>query len=551
MKTPRRMSSGRRSLLIVAVAVVCSLLTGTQAALAEPTVPGAPAGSGMAGVSADTPQAKAQRPTQAFDPQVKLPQPLTIPGTGETIAPLTSPLKPTEPTALPGAAKASGAALMQDAKATAVSPSSSSGDTNGGGTQAAVCEPSIYGSTYVGNDPTIGPYSDTVYVAGVSCNFVLRYMSGVSSVVDWTQHYEGVTGYVGSSFGGTGSSGASHGSVEMQGDLYDGGRYVEIILDLYLHGSGIWGACNAIPGLRYLLCVGLGTNTLHVIVGTGAFWTGLQAPVARWAALGDSYSSGTGAATYMGPPNPPGCRRSLDTYSYRMGGGGLRIGDRGERISIDTPNLKACHGARFTDFFFTQTGEGAETRQLDHVTRRTRLVTLTVGGNDVGFAPRLRACVTGDCSAGPLVTAQEAATLQEDLIRLYRTIRSQMRHNSLLVVLSYPAFLPNPDDPAADPQPSFERCPIVNSQLTIAELRRIYEAAVLVNNTVNGAVTRLGDSAVRFVNQLEAFRGHRICSDDTWANGTNLLDIPETFHPNNHGYVEMGSQLIRQVGIGT
>ncbi len=544
MKPHRRLSSARRSTLIVALAV-CSLLAGTPA-LAEPTAPDARPGSGISAATADTPAAKAARQTQIFDSAVKLPPPQVNPGTGETFAPLTSALKPTEPKALPGAATASGGALMAGAKAT---PDGSPG-TEGAGTQAYACTPRISGGTYVGNDATIGPYSDTAYVADVTCNFRLQYVYGVSAAIDWTQYYAGETGYVGTAFAGSGSYGASQGAFEIQGDMYDGGRYVEIILDLYMQANAPWGACNPLPGLRYLTCSGLGTYTLRVVVGTGAFWTGLNAPVVRWAALGDSYSAGTGASSYMGAPNPPECRRSLQTYSHRVGGGGLRIGDRGERISLDTPNLKACNGAKVNDMYFPQYSAGADTRQLDYVTRRTRLVTLTLGGNDVGFAPKLRSCVVSNCSGSPIVSGDDAARLQDDLVRLYQTIRSQMRRNGLLVVMSYPAFLPNPND-GADPQPSLTNCPIVNAQIDSAELRRIYEAAVLVDNAVAGAVARLGDPGVKFVSLVESFRGRRICSGIDWANGVNLLDIPETFHPNDGGYLEMASRLIVGAGIGS
>ncbi len=540
MKTYRRASFGRRSTLIAAVA--CGLLVTAQPALAAPT-PGAPAGSGITAATPDTPQAKAKRQTQPFDPELKkLPPPQTIPGTGKKFEPLTTPLKPMEPTALPGAAKAGGGVLKADAEVTPV--------TNGGATLAYNCMPRIYGGIYVGYLDSIGPYSDIVYTADVTCNFWLEYMAGVSAVVDWTQYYAGEIGYVGTSFAGSGSYGPSYGATEVQGDLYDGGRFVEIILELVLQASAPWAACNPLPGLRYLACDGLGTYVLHVVVGTGVLGTGLAAPVVRWAALGDSYSAGTGASSYLGAPNPPDCRRSLQTYSYRVGGGGLRIGDRGERISLDTPNLKACDGAKIIDMYFTQNNRGAETRQLDWVTRRTRLVTLSIGGNSAGFVDKLKTCVYGNCSGAPLLSGQEAATIQDDLVRLYQTIRPQMRRNSRLVVLGYPAFLPNPYD-GADPQPSTTRCPIVNSQLDTAELRRIYEAAALLNNAVSGAVARLGDPGVRYVDVADAFRGHRICSDYEWANGVNLLDIPETFHPNDRGYLELASHLIVQAGIGT
>src|SRR5262249_44489377 len=36
-----------------------------------------------------------------------------------------------------------------------------------------------------------------------------------------------------------------------------------------------WGDCEPIPGLRYLLCDGVGGSELHVLVGTGPVATGL------------------------------------------------------------------------------------------------------------------------------------------------------------------------------------------------------------------------------------------------------------------------------------
>ncbi len=528
-------SGRRRSRLAVAVvAALCGLLAQVQPVQAEPVqAPGiAPAGQ------ADP----AKRPGSAFDPgMTKLPGAKVIPGTGKKIAPLTAELKPTAPKALAGAGKANGAGLAFPGGST---------NSTAPGVNDYSCLPRIYGSTYVGNDAGIGPYSDTFYTADVSCNFFLEYMYGVSAAVDWSPHYEGEIGYVGTEFGGSGSYGASYGAFEVQGDLYDGGRAVEVILELYLQASAPWAACNPIPGLRYLACDGLGTLQLHVVVGTGPFGTGLAPPVVRWAALGDSYSAGTGASSYLGSPNPPDCRRSLQTYSYKINGGSLPVGDRGERIALDQPNLKACDGAKTIDMYFTQNNRGAETRQLDYVTGRTRLVTLTIGGNNLDFVPILKTCIYSDCSGAPLIPPDKASALQDDLVRLYAQVRSQMRRGGRLVVLNYPAFLPNPRD-AADPQPSLTRCPVVNSQITTAELNRIYEAVAQASNIISGAIAQLGDPSVTFVDVMDAFRGHRICSDDEWANGVNLLDIPETFHPKDRGYLEMAVQTILRTGIGT
>jgi lysophospholipase L1-like esterase len=478
----------------------------------------------------------AKRPSAVADPgTAKLPKPKVIPGTGKTIAPLTTELKPVEPKAVDGAG---------------LTFSGGSGNGTASGVNDFSCVPRIFGSVAVGNDATVGPYSDTFYTADVSCNFFLEFMDGVSAAIDRTPRYDGALAYVGTEFAGSGSYGASFGAFEIRGDFYDGLRADEIILEMFLQASSPWAACGPIPGLRYLACDGLGSLLLHVVVGTGPIGTGLPPPVVRWAALGDSYSAGTGSSSYLGSPNPPACLRSVQTYSYRVGGGSLPVGDRGERIALDQPNLKACDGAKTNDMYFTQNDRGAETRQLNYVTNRTRLVTLTIGGNNLEFAPTLRRCVLSDCSGAPLIPADRATALQDTLVQLYGDIRRQMRPGGRLVVLNYPMVLPNPRD-AADPQPSFTRCPLVNSQLTTAERNRIYEAAAQLSNIIEGAIARLGDPSVSFVDVLDAFSGHRICSDSPWANGVDLVDRAETFHPNDGGYQQMAGALIRQAGIGT
>lgn len=553
MTVSEKLWSRRRSRLAVALAaVLCGLLLNVQPvqAKAAPAKPGpakaVPAKPGPAnGIAAAGKADPAKRPDDVFTPKAKLPGAKVLPGTNKKIAPLTSKLTATKPKALAGAGMTGGLRFAGGSGAGSGSSAGSAADV-----ADFNCLPSIFGGTFVGNDADIGPYSDTSYTADVSCNFFLESMYGVSAAVDWSPHYEGEIGYVGTEFAGSGSYGASFGAFEVQGDLYDGGRAVEVILELYLQASAPWAECGPIPGLRYLACDGLGTLQLHVVVGTGPFGTGLAPPVIRWSALGDSYSAGTGASSYLGAPDPPACRRSLQTYAYRVGGGSLPFGDRGERIALDQPNLKACDGARTFDFNFTQNNRGAEDKQLAYVTKRTRLVTMTIGGNDLDFFEILKTCVLSDCSGAPLIPPDKASNLQDTLVRLYGTIRSQMTRGGRLVVLNYPAFLPNPRD-AADPQPSLTRCPAVNSQLTTAELNRIYEAAVQLSNIISGAIAQLGDPSVKFVDMLDAFRGHRICSDFEWANGVNLLDIPETFHPNDRGYVEMASQLIIQAGIGT
>lgn len=520
----------RRSRSVVALTVLlCAALVNVQPAQAEP-VPG----SGVTRAGEADP---AKRPDTAFEPGVKLPGTQVIPGTDEKIAPLRTEMTPTEPKALAGANTGAGLSF----------PGGSSEKT-GADARNYVCTPFITGSVYTGNDPTIGPFSDTYYTAGVQCNFWLEYMYGVSGAIDRTQYYDGEIGYVGSAFQGSGSAGTSAGAFEVQGDLYDGGRQIELIVELVMVASAPWAACDPIPGLRYLACDGLGTYQLHVVLGTGAYNTGLAPPVIRYVALGDSYSAGNGAPHSLDVPTAPDCRRSLQAYSFGIYRG-LLPGDRGQPVPIDLPTHKACSGARFDHYNRTQ--PGAEREQRGWLSpQRTRLVTITLGGNDLGFTDRLTACFTGDCSGAPLLSTVDVDTMRLSLSILYGDIRRNMRADGRLVVLSYPAVLPNPDDPG-DWQKNSGNCLLVDAALSNAELRRIWEAASTINSMIQQAVSWANDPRVQFVDALNAFRGHRVCapSDQQWAAGITIPTTSDTFHPNPLGYGAMAGQIRQQIGI--
>ncbi|MEU8612289.1 SGNH/GDSL hydrolase family protein [Actinoplanes sp. NPDC048791] len=511
--------------LWLAAGAVLAVLAGSTPALAAPAEP------------RDT-----RTRQEAFDPHPALPGPVKIPGKGVRPAPFTTPLKPTRATALPGSEKTRANALAPD-RAAAAGPSLRR-VAGADEPSQLYCEEQISQSTSVNADAD--NYSATTqYLGRLGCNFYLDYAYGVAGIVDRSPSWDGDLLHVGTPFEFYRSyAGASAGGLRIPGDYYDGGRQIEVVFEVYLLAPyGVsWGACNPLPGLRYLLCDGLGTDLLHVVVGTGSFNTGLNPPVHRYTALGDSYSSGTGAFPYLGGADPASCRRSNATYGFDIAGDGF------QGLPIDRPNLKACHAARINDIYQAQ-NPVSESAQLEYVKPYTRFATVTIGGNDLGFGPKLRNCVVSDCSGAPLVTSAELSATQSRLTGVYRDIRSRMRADGYLVVLSYPAFLPNPDDPA-DPQPSVSRCPATNSQITSAELRLIHQGTAQARDMIANAVAATGDPRVLFVDVFDAFRAHRVCSGDPWSNGVEALDPEDSFHPNARGYQAVGDRLRSALGLG-
>ncbi|WP_460628203.1 SGNH/GDSL hydrolase family protein [Intrasporangium mesophilum] len=125
---------------------------------------------------------------------------------------------------------------------------------------------------------------------------------------------------------------------------------------------------------------------------------GTSSGIDRYVALGDSYSSGEGNPSFMSGTDNPGkneCHRSSDAYGPRIA----------SSLNIPTSRFtfKACSGALLADIAdrIGNSGQWNEGPQLDAISafgvpdRSVDLVTLTIGGNDIGFATGLGSCVGG------------------------------------------------------------------------------------------------------------------------------------------------------------
>jgi lysophospholipase L1-like esterase len=95
----------------------------------------------------------------------------------------------------------------------------------------------------------------------------------------------------------------------------------------------------------------------------------------RYVALGDSYTAGPLIPNQS--LNPLGCLRSDHNYPHLV------------QPSLTTASLSdaSCSGATTDDMFNAQSTEiGSNPPQLDALTSDTRVVTLGIGGNDIGFS---------------------------------------------------------------------------------------------------------------------------------------------------------------------
>ncbi|WP_411151609.1 SGNH/GDSL hydrolase family protein [Streptomyces sp. A30] len=107
-------------------------------------------------------------------------------------------------------------------------------------------------------------------------------------------------------------------------------------------------------------------------------------PKGPYVALGDSYTAGPEIPDQHG--KPAGCDRSDRNYPALVADG----------LGLNAHEFRdvSCNGATMGDLFASQsTDNGVNPAQLSAVSAATRLVTLGIGGNDIGFSSLITTCV--------------------------------------------------------------------------------------------------------------------------------------------------------------
>jgi hypothetical protein len=182
-------------------------------------------------------------------------------------------------------------------------------------------------------------------------------------------------------------------------------------------------------GLNYSQFFQVGPDGAYVLVVTcGVAKTTIPFSVTAspYVALGDSYASGEGASFYDPATNVPGtdmCHRAVTATAWS-----LAVAN----ASRLTRDLAACSGSVIGDLYqrWPTTNNPQDPKaepnadeipQLDHVSRtgKTKLVTIGIGGNDVGFPSVLADCIVGVHAPGsPGCATRDQAMVDAALSRL-------------------------------------------------------------------------------------------------------------------------------------
>jgi lysophospholipase L1-like esterase len=262
-----------------------------------------------------------------------------------------------------------------------------------------------------------------------------------------------------------------------------------------------------------------------------------------YVALGDSYSSGEGAYVLAAD-------RAVVNRCHRTSQSYVHVVTRAFKFARGAA-FWACSGATASSVLKRRFGEPP---QVERVGAGTSLVTISIGGNDVGFSRVLARCVirlpwTGDCQAQGGEIAMRMAALRLSLARVLDEVTSR-GPSARVVVLGYPRLFSETKGEGLD------NISVGDQQWLNTRARELNE---LIRQTARDADERIvaerGRGSVEFVDAYSGFAGHEVGSADPYVHGldVDLMGLraeAHSFHPTAAGYRRLAELVTRQVGAG-
>jgi lysophospholipase L1-like esterase len=243
---------------------------------------------------------------------------------------------------------------------------------------------------------------------------------------------------------------------------------------------------------------------LTAMLGITLAGTASAATQPGYVALGDSYASGVGTRTYY----DTSCDRSVYAYSELLA----------SRLGLAL-NLQACSGAKTTDVISKQVGA---------LSASTQFVTISVGGNDIGFSGVIEKCALPFYNCTPDITKAEAiisSTLPGSLDAVYTQIRDRAP-NAKVVVVGYPHLFNGVE------------CNLL-ARLSPTEQGQLNAGADQLDNAIKARAVAHGFT---FLDVRGPFTGHAVCDSVEWLNGLSN-PTSESYHPNRDGHVAFANLL--------
>jgi lysophospholipase L1-like esterase len=247
------------------------------------------------------------------------------------------------------------------------------------------------------------------------------------------------------------------------------------------------------------------TSLGGLVTAVAAMPAAAAAAAVNYVALGDSYSSGLGAGSYISSSGS--CDRSTSAYPEHWAAAHAPA----SFVSV------ACAGATTSDV----TGS-----QVSALSASTTLVSLTIGGNDAGFSTTMETCVlhsTSTCVNA--VTAARSFVTNQLPARLTSALQAIRAHapNAKIVLLGYPELY------------DLSRSSTCIG-LSTTDRTALNGAADALDSAMNTAAASNGAT---FADVRGQFAHHEICDgSSSWLNSVSILSLSSSYHPTAAGQIQ-------------
>lgn len=259
----------------------------------------------------------------------------------------------------------------------------------------------------------------------------------------------------------------------------------------------------------------------------GPTWAAPLPAGAKYVSMGSSFASGPGVTVSADTPSNT-CQRSADNYAHQLA----------RRRGLALTDV-SCGGAQTNNILGPW---GAKPPQLDAVDADTRLVTVTIGGNDLGYMAGLLAdsCRNVAIEAGGAKPARCPPAPAAPGDQAYRELEARMTQiaaevhrrapQARLVFLQYFTVLPAKGTCKATP-------------LTDAQADAAREVARRLAD-VTARAAKAGGAEVLDLDRLSS--AHHACAADAWVHGFPRPGAPIDglfYHPNLAGMTAAAAAL--------
>lgn len=257
--------------------------------------------------------------------------------------------------------------------------------------------------------------------------------------------------------------------------------------------------------------------------------------VSSYVALGDSYAAGPLIPLQSG--RPAGCLRSDRNYPALVAAA----------TSANSFTDVTCSSATTEDLFTPQiTSLGTNPAQLDALDKGTDGVTLSIGGNDIGFGEIVSECATRSprkplgSACADFYTAEGdelAARIDETAPKIAAALAGigERAPDARVLLVGYPAILPD-TGPGCFPVVPFSAGDVAFLRETEKDL-----------NTM--LAEQAAAAGVRYVDTYTPFIGHDVCTlpGTKWVEGLVPTAPAAPVHPNALGMLAMAQAVLREL----